>query len=269
MMRLGIVMPVYLQQEALLELTCQSAASLRTAADATLYVVCNRLHVCTPEQLGQHLQREASVAVRVLHEPNVERSVAGAWNHGIGHALGEGADMVCVTGNDVIVEPDCLDRLIAFGADPVHAKIAVWSGVNVRDQPQPDPSLVADGCDFACFVLRRQTIERHGWFDAGYKPAYAEDNDYYTRVVLGGEDCRVVCAARFYHHGSMTIRLDPEAAHHVRHWFEANLRRYREKWGAATMPSTRAEVLRDCYRHPYNDASKPLDWWPGQDVPAL
>ena len=70
---------------------------------------------------------------------------------------------------------------------------------------------MTDGCDFACFLLRRRTIERHGWFDAGYRPAYAEDNDYYTRVVLGGEDCRVVHAARFFHHGSMTIRSDTEA----------------------------------------------------------
>src|ERR1700722_10504508 len=113
------------------------------------------------------------------------------------------------------------------------------------------------------------TIERHGWFDSGYKPAYAEDNDYYTRVVLGGEECRVVHAARFFHHGSMTIRLDPEAAHHVRHWFETNLRRYRDKWGAASMPRDRDEVLRTCFRHPYNDASKPLWWWPDQDVPTL
>lgn len=80
---------------------------------------------------------------------------------------------------------------------------------------------------------------------------------------------RVPGAVRFYHHGSMTIRLDPEAAHHVRHRFEANVLRYREKWGPTVMPATREDVLRDCYRHPYNDPSKLLSWWPDEDVPSL
>jgi GT2 family glycosyltransferase len=269
-MRLGVVMPVYLQTEALLDLTCQAAAALRSSAEeATLYVVCNRLHGCTPEELRERLQRKAAVNVRVLHEPCVERSVAGAWNHGAAHALRDGADLVCVAANDVVVEPDCLDRLAAFGGDPAHAGVAVWSGIDTRDRKVIDPARVTDGCDFACFMLRPRTIGRHGWFDAGYKPAYAEDNDYYTRVVLGGEECRVVHAARFFHHGSMTIRLDPEAAHHVRHWFDANLRRYREKWGAASMPGSREEVLRDCFKHPYNDPSRPLCWWPDQEVPIV
>jgi GT2 family glycosyltransferase len=262
-------MPVYLQAEALLDLTCQAVAALRTAAEATLYVVCNRLHVCTPEELRERLQRGAAVRVRVLHEPFVERSVAGAWNHGVAHALRDGAGLVCVVANDVVVEPDCLDRLAAFGRDPANAAVAVWSGIDTRDRPATDPSRVTDGCDFACFMLRPCTIGRHGWFDAGYRPAYAEDNDYYTRVVLAGEECRVVHAARFFHHGSMTIRLDPEAAHHVRHWFDANIRRYREKWGAASMPGSREDVLRDCYRHPYNDPTRPLSWWPDQEVPAV
>jgi GT2 family glycosyltransferase len=268
-MRLGIVIPVYLQVEALLEMTCQAVAALRTGVDAAVYVVCTRLHVCSAEQLRERLQRQTRLPLHVLHEPFVERSVAGAWNHGTAVALRGGAEFVCVTANDVVVEGDCLDRLVAYGADPANAAVAIWSGIDVRDRSETDPALVTDGCDFACFLLRRRTIERHGWFDAGYKPAYAEDNDYYTRVVLGGEDCRAVHAARFFHHGSMTIRSDPEAAHHVRHWFDSNMRRYRDKWGASTMPASREEVLRDCYRHPYNDPSRPLWWWPDQEIPNL
>jgi GT2 family glycosyltransferase len=268
-MRLGIVIPVYLQQESLLELTCQAAAALRTTAEATLYLVCTRLHVCSAEELQRRVQRHAAMPVRVLYEPGVERSVAGAWNHGTAQALRDGCAMVCVTANDVVVEPDCLDRLVAFGGAPANASVAVWSGIDTHDRAEIDPHRVTDGCDFACFMLRRRTVERYGWFDAGYRPAYAEDNDYYTRVVLGGDDCRVVHAARFFHHRSMTIKLDPEAAHHVRHWFETNLRRYRDKWGAAVMPACRGDVLRDCFPHPYNDASKPLSWWPDQDVPSL
>ena len=74
--------------------------------------------------------------------------------------------------------------------------------------------------------------------------------------------------AQFFHNRSLTIRLDPEAAHHVRHWFEINMRRYRDKWGAAKMPASREEVLATCYAHPYNRSDKPLTWWPEQDAPG-
>jgi GT2 family glycosyltransferase len=268
-MRLGIVIPVYIQQQALLDLTCQATAALQTISDATLYIVCTRLHITSPEELRECLQRQASFPVRVLHERCVERSVAGAWNHGVVHAFRNGADMVAVTANDVIVEAGCLDCLIDFGKAPENRGVAVWSGINTRDRANVDSSLVTDGCDFACFMLRRGTIERHGWFDSEYKPAYCEDNDYYTRVVLGGEECSVVHAARFFHHGSMTIRLDPEAARHVRLCFTKNQLRYQTKWGAATMPNTKKEVFERCFRHPYNDPTRSLSWWPNQQIPTL
>ena len=75
-MRLGIVMPVYLQQEALLDLTCQAVGALATAAEATLYVVCTRLHVCGPEELRRRLQGHATLPVRGCC---TSPSWSGAW----------------------------------------------------------------------------------------------------------------------------------------------------------------------------------------------
>ena len=85
------------------------------------------------------MQQQTALPLRVLHEPYVERSVAGAWNHGTAEALREGAEFVCITANDVVVQPDCLDRLIAFGADPTNAAVAIWSGIDVSHQAEPGP----------------------------------------------------------------------------------------------------------------------------------
>ena len=52
-MRIGIVTPAVLQQRALLELTLESARHLVTACDATLYTICNGLHVCSVEELHE------------------------------------------------------------------------------------------------------------------------------------------------------------------------------------------------------------------------
>jgi GT2 family glycosyltransferase len=93
-------------------------------------------------------------------------------------------------------------------------------------------------------------------------PAYFEDNDYYARIVLSGGACRVIHAARLFHHGSLTVKADAEMAHHVQFWFERNGAYFGRKWGVQMPEATAAGVLEEYFRHPFNDATKPLSWFP-------
>jgi hypothetical protein len=248
-MRLGLIMPVWIHQSyELLGLTYRCVEKLRTSTQAHLWVVCNRLHLITPTELQQEMSVRCHFPLTVLHQPGVERSVAGAWNHGCRHALAWGAERLLILNNDVLVEPDCLDTLLAFHQQGV----AIWSGINTWDRTVISPALVTDGADFSCLMLTPDTLARHGWFDEEFRPAYFEDNDYYARVVLGGEECRVVHAARFCHNGSRTIRLEPEAAHHVHHWWGANRARFQAKWGIEQPANCAEEVRRLYYRRPFN-----------------
>ena len=111
-------------------------------------------------------------------------------------------------------------------------------------------------------MIRPRTLCEHGWFDPNYRPAYFEDNDYYGRVVLGGGQCRVVHAAQFFHHGSMTVRQDAEMAHHVQYWFEKNRAYFQAKWGVSQPENSPEGILRRYHRHPFNDTTKPLQWFP-------
>src|SRR5439155_17526038 len=150
---------------------------------ATLYVVSNRLHVRTPDDLEAVLAGRLAGNARVVHEPGVERSVAGAWNHGCQQALKEGADYLAMVANDTRLRHDCLDALIDYGE---HGGADVWSGISYNNRGAIDPAQETDGADFSCFMIRPQTLDRHGLFDPHFRPAYFEDNDYYARVVLGG-----------------------------------------------------------------------------------
>jgi hypothetical protein len=87
------------------------------------------------------------------------------------------------------------------------------------------------------------------------------------RVVLGGGQCRVVHAAQFFHHGSMTIRQDPAAAHHVNHWFRLNHAYFSRKWGVSTPAGSSSDVLARYYRHPFNDPSLSITWFPEDGNP--
>ena len=256
-------MPVVLQNETLLEVTLEAVAHLTTKYDATLYVVSNRLHVRTPEDLEAMLGERFDGKVQVLHEPGVERSVAGAWNHGCQHARAQGADYVAMVANDTRLRPDCLDTLIDYGE---RCEADVWSGISYNNRPAIDPSQETDGADFTCFMIRSQTLDRHGLFDPHFRPAYFEDNDYYARVVLGGGACRVVHGAQFLHHGSMTVRHDAEMAHHVQYWFDKNRDYFRRKWGVSQPENSSEGVLRRYYRHPFNDSTRPLSWFPPENI---
>lgn len=77
-MKIAIVMPVVLQNEIFLAMTLEAAAHLTTRHEATLYVVSNGLHVCSPETLRPALAESFAGKVRLLHEPGVERTVAGS-----------------------------------------------------------------------------------------------------------------------------------------------------------------------------------------------
>jgi GT2 family glycosyltransferase len=252
-------MPVVLQTGALLAVTQKAVSHLRTRHTTVLYVVCNRLHVCLPEILQADLQARFEGQVIVVHEPGVERSVAGAWNKGCELALTNGADYLAIVANDTELREDCLDKLIEFGES---GGADLWSAISFNNRNQIDPNETADGADFSCFMMRSGTLQKHGFFDPNYRPAYFEDNDYYGRVVLGGGECRVVHAAQFFHHGSMTVREDAEMAHHVSYWFGKNRAYFSKKWGVAQPENSREGVLRHYYRHPFNDENKPLAWFP-------
>lgn len=260
-MNLSIVVPVVLQNNAIVEATLTSVEHLRAQHDARLYIVCNRLHGIGPEQLREELAKRFLGPVEVLYEPYVERSVAGAWNFGCHRALELPTDYIAIVANDTQLKPDCLDRLVSFGEE---SDADLWSGISYNNRDMIDASSVTDGADFTCFMIRPETLKRFGQFDPNYKPAYFEDNDYYARIILGGGKCCVVHAAQFFHHGSLTIRTDAEMAHHVNYWFSHNREYFSRKWGVPLPRNTREEVLRDYYHHPFNDGSKSLSWFEGE-----
>ncbi len=260
-MKLGIVMPVVLQNEVMLAATVLAAASLRSAAEQTLFVVCNRLSVCSPEELRRAIDGCFAGRVEIVYAPYVERSVAGAWNEGCRLAIAAGNECVAIVANDTRLEPTCLDRLAAH----VLAGTAdLCSGISSNQLEAIDESRITDGADFSCFMMRAAALDRFGLFDPNYRPAYFEDNDYYARVVLGGGACNVVHAAQFFHHGSLTTKADAEMAHHVSYWFEKNRAYFARKWGVREPSNDAVGVLARYYRHPFNDATKTLSWFPDQ-----
>lgn len=256
-MQIAVIIPACLQQPALLHQFRENLRVLHHDAIARVIVVCNRLTLMQVPALEALLAQDLQSPIQVLHDK--ERSVAGAWNRGIELAMDAGISAFLVTAVDVELPTKTIDLLLRFGE--TRPDVGVWSSTPNQELSDCRDECV-DRCDFSCFMLRKSTIERHGWFDKEYKPAYFEDNDYAVRLVLGNQPAQQVIAARHRHEGSLTIKLDSEMAHHVQSWFEKNRARYIEKWKVLT--DNYLQICQLCHTTPY-DSKRPLSWWPEQE----
>lgn len=258
-MRIGLVMPVVLQNRVLLDMTRKAVSKLRSSHEMRLYVICNRLHVLTPEGLRRDLRQRFSGSLIVVHEPGVERCVAAAWNYGCQRAISDRCDMIVIVANDTELKPECLDRLVSATAA---RRADLCSGISLSGRTAIDASAVTDGADFSCFAMLPDIWLRHGRFDENFKPAYFEDNDYYARIVLAGGSCAVVHGAQFFHHGSATVKNDPDMSRHVAHWFKKNKTYFSKKWGVPDPENDAHGVRQKYFSTPFNFVDKPLSWFP-------
>ncbi len=222
----ALIIPVWCQNADSLNMFLGAAATWKEQAPLVVYAPTNRLAGITPEELQAQLRAASGQTVQVLHQPGKERSVAGAWNFGVQTALAAGHLDFVVTAMDVFWHPYAIDRLVKVGRPRTNE---LTTGVDER-QAQGDG--LTEGADFSGLYLSDVTLRKFGWFCPEYVPSYCEDNDYVAKVWALGGDISQSHQARYFHHGSATIKLDAEAAHHVRHWFGINKKLFVARWGS-------------------------------------
>lgn len=232
----ALIIPVWCQNADTLHMFLSAAETWRQQSPLRVYAPTNRLHQIKPEELQAQLADKSGQEVRVMHEDGVERSVAGAWNHALRAAEADGLTDFVVTAMDVFWHPYAIDRLVKIGRSHDDAII---SGVEERVARGEE---LTEGADFSGLYLSSVTRAKFGEFFEGYRPAYFEDNDFAAQVWKHGGDIWQTHAARFFHHGSGTIKTDAEAAHHTKHWFGLNKRLFVERWGSEPV-GTKEEAL--------------------------
>lgn len=163
------------------------------------------------------------------------RGVAASWNLIIRTGTERGHDWWFIGSNDAFLHPGSLRAAVAM---PKEADVAVWH---------------LHAWNF--FLLGRRAIERVGFFDENFYPAYKEDQDYSYRCHLAGLRRVDVPGAGAEHVGSATIRSNPAyAARNEDTHFNWNRNHYLLKWGG--------DAGAEQFRHPYNDPRRDLRWWP-------
>jgi GT2 family glycosyltransferase len=172
-------------------------------------VVFDRLLVIDNGDVADREYLEAlDSSVRVI-APGHNLGVAASWNLGM-KATPE-APWWFITGFDMEYTPGDLAQLVA----------------EMESSPKPRTVHLRG---YSSFALNRATLERVGYFDENFHPAYFEDNDHAYRCYQEGlEVVHLINSSK--HEGSATIFGDQSYRDQNHKTFEKNKAYYIAKWG--------------------------------------
>jgi len=268
-MKIGIVCPVYISSDILFDFTKQTIESIQSKEhDLNIYLINNfSLPEYYPSKSNFSLHE--SVKGYEVIEGLKDNSVGKAWNMGIKKSLADGCEYVMVINNDIVLHHKCVDNLITF-AD-MHSEFVLWTAsewIDIRTLNGIKEADINWSFDdhphFSYFMVNQKTIDTVGWFDENIKLGYMEDGDYHYRILLSGNKAGKTAAAKFYHYGSRTIKVDDELYNKNKRTYEDNRLYIGIKWGIDFHDKVFAppeSILEQGYKHPFNDPKRDLKNW--------
>lgn len=203
--------------------------------DHPIIIIDNNSTDSTPAIVAPHVK-----SGRVLYIKNTQNAgVSRSWNQGIVLAKNKyHSKTFFIPNNDVIIRRDTLPRMYDILGISDYLLV---SALDVKSKcqtvhdfeffPLPLLPLLKEAPDFSCFMMNVETIEKVGWFDEEFYPAYFEDNDYHRRINLAGYKAVTSNKIPYYHYGSMTIKEGAEIKRLTNANYLHNKAYYKKKWG--------------------------------------
>ncbi|UMY15622.1 glycosyltransferase [Methylobacterium organophilum] len=182
----------------------------------------------------------------VMHREN--RGLSRSWNEGLRQAYDDGAELALLVNDDLHFVDDGFRKFVEFARTQEDYGLAFLHGLETGGSPYAGEVKVQG---FACCVVTPQAIERIGWFDENFQPAYYEDFDYYRRRHLVGVRDVIASGVMAEHERSKTTRENPEVS--AGDPGARNLAYYTEKWG---------KPGEECHQTPFGEAaySNRISW---------
>lgn len=268
-MLIGITLPVYLSSDILLDFTKQTLESIQSKDNEINVYVVNNYSLPEFNPTKDKFNLDESIKKYEVLENDRGNSVGIAWNMGIKKALDDGCEFVMVLNNDLVLHHACVDNLVKF-AD-IRPEFLLWTASEWIDIRTLDGIKEADinwsfdeHPHFSYFMVNQKTIDTVGWFDENLSMAYHEDGDYHYRILLSGGKAGKTAAAKFYHYGSRTIKVDDELYEKNKRTYEDNRRYIGGKWGIDFHNKVFAppeRILEEGYKYPFNNSKKTLKDW--------
>jgi len=151
------------------------------------------------------------------------------------------APFVCLLNNDVVVTPGWLEKMISFAESRPDAglvnclqndnpgrEVPEDLGAFARAQiDRPHTWEELDHCSGNCLLIKREVIEKIGYFDEQFGLGHWEDNDYSRRAQQAGYRCLRLRDTYIWHHLASSF----EKISRWREGIEKNRELFYGRWG--------------------------------------
>ncbi|MDD5006369.1 MAG: glycosyltransferase [Candidatus Omnitrophica bacterium] len=167
------------------------------------------------------------------------KGCAASWNYGIKYAIRHfGSTHFFIPNNDILLHPEAIDILLkTIQKKDVVLATAIDVAGKISGQEEfngllpPVKTLLSEAPEFSCFMLNLKAIEKVGYFDEAFYPAYFEDNDYHHRIKLAGLKAIKTNRALYFHYHSRTIKENEDIRNKSNLGYNLNQEYYIKKWG--------------------------------------
>jgi len=179
---------------------------------------------------------------------NSNRGFAYAYNDAIDYALNSDSDLLLFCGNDIVLRPDSVDYLVKglletdyemFCGNEILNREIIQENANALanfrykfsfdEQKYTELKYSSGGMNHSCIIRKKSVIDKVGYYDVNFYPAYYEDNDYARRCDLTNVKYGTIESAIFYHFWSRSIhegglrelntrRFSDNEAYYIRKW---------------------------------------------------
>ena len=202
--------------------------------------------------------------------------LAKAWNNGIREAIADGCEYIIVSNDDVLFAPFTIDEMVkqtrSVLTDYEKDKIRSDNSEVIKEPVLFAPLDVSETFDdpleiiwskkstefkfqekelFSCVMITPATIEKVGWFDENFDPAWHEDNDYHLRICYLGYDV-VKFQIPYIHRGSTSTKKQTRPLNSMK-----GQEYYVRKWGSYNRNAEEGEL----FKTPYNDTNLTCKDW--------
>lgn len=213
--------------------------------------------------VGTHIKDGTFLQVEYIrNDPRI--ALASAWNQGVKLALEDKeCEYIAILNNDIVLHSKTLINLMRFMDKTGYLLV---TGDNIKDKMSievmqqmelpkaftdydcdPINDWRAEGPDFSCYMINKETVRVIGTFDENFKGAYCEDWDFHRRIRgaflhikehndKGIEANRVhakrLSTAPYYHYASQTLVRNTQLRNPISIQHGKNIDYYVKKWGA-------------------------------------
>jgi len=222
-MKCDIIIPVWNQLKLTRE--CIDSIVRYTRFPYRLIVIDNGSQRQTREYLEELTSNNEIPVNLIRNETNL--GYVKAVNQGLRASCG---DYICLLNNDTKVQEGWLEELINVAQS--NPKIGI---VNPVDSPPSYKKELREKwieIGFAtgfCMLIKREVIDKIGFFDEDYEVGFWEDTDYCQRAKRAGYICAVAKASYVYHHPHQTFNFFEQDK--INRIFEKNRELFYSKWG--------------------------------------